>query len=78
MKGFKFVATLVSEFKNIQSCGKIQHGTFYLNPKTETIINENDIDDVFQSFYSTIIIKYTKISRARFMLGYWLSHRSYN
>lgn len=29
--------------------------TFYSNSKTETIINEKDIEDVFKSIYATII-----------------------
>ena len=31
------------------------YSTFYSNSKPETIINENDIGDVFESIYSTII-----------------------
>ena len=29
--------------------------TFYSNSKTETIINESDIDDVFELIYTTIV-----------------------
>ena len=31
------------------------YGTFYSNSNAETVTNENDIDDVFQSVYTTII-----------------------
>ena len=55
LKSFKFVATLVLEFKKIQSDDKTLCGTFYSNSKVESIINESNIDDVFESIYSTII-----------------------
>ena len=55
LKGFRFVTTLVLEFKKIQSDDKTLYSTLYLNSKTETIINESDIDDVLKSFYSTVI-----------------------
>ena len=56
LKGFKFVITLVLEFKKIQSDDKTLYGTFYLNSKAETIINESGNDDVFKSIYSTVIL----------------------
>ena len=49
------MAILVLQFKKIQSDDKILYSTFYSNSKAETFINENDIDDVFESIYSTII-----------------------
>ena len=49
------MAILVLQFKKIQSDDKILYSTFYSNSKAETVINENDIDDVFESIYSTII-----------------------
>ena len=55
LKGFKFVITLVLEFKKIQSDDKTLQGTFYSNSKAETIINLSDIDDVFKSIYITAI-----------------------
>ena len=55
LKGFKFVATLVLEFKKIENYDQKKCSTFYSNSKAETIINESDIDDVFESIYSTII-----------------------
>ena len=54
-RGFKFVATLVLEFKKIQSNDQTKYGTFYLNPRAETIINESDINDVLESVYIKII-----------------------
>ena len=55
LRGFKFVARLVLVFKMIESEDKTKHGTFYSNSKAEIIINENDINDAFQSIYTTII-----------------------
>ena len=52
LKDFKFVATL--EFKKIQSDDKTLYSTFYSTSKAETIINESDTDDVFESICSTI------------------------
>ena len=55
LRGFNFAATIVLEFKKRQSYDKTLYSTFYSNSKAETIINESDIDDVFESIYSTII-----------------------
>ena len=49
------MATLVSDFEEIESDDKIIYGTFQLNPKSEAFINENDIDDTFESIYSTVM-----------------------
>ena len=49
------MATLVLVFKKIESDDKTKYDTFYSNPKAEIIINESDIDDVFESIYTTII-----------------------
>ena len=46
LKGFKFVATLVLVIKKIERDDK----TFYSHWKAETMISENDSDDVFESF----------------------------
>ena len=54
LKGFKFVTTIVLEFKNIENDYKTAYSTFYLNSRVETVNNESDIDDVFESTYSTI------------------------
>ena len=55
LKGFKFVTILVLVFEKIESEDKTKYDTFYSNSKTEIIIYESDIDDVFQSIYTTII-----------------------
>ena len=55
LRGFKFVTTLVIEFKKRKSDGATKYTTFYSNSKAKTIIDENDIDDVFESIYITII-----------------------
>ena len=54
-KGLKFVIKLPLEFQKIESDNKAIQSTFYSNSKTEAIINESDIDDVFESIYSIII-----------------------
>ena len=60
LKGFKFVATLVLVFEKIESEDKTNYGNFYSSSKTETIINESDIDDVFQSSYTATITNIQK------------------
>ena len=47
--------TLVLVFKKIECEDKTKYDTFYSNSKAEIIINESDIDDVFQSIYTIII-----------------------
>ena len=69
LKGFKFVTALVLEFKKIESEDKTKYDTFYSNSKAEIIINESDIDDVFQSIYTTIIPNMQK-SLGKVRLGY--------
>ena len=48
MKGFKFVTKLVLVFKKLEIEDKGNHDNFYSSLKVETIINESDIDEVFQ------------------------------
>ena len=48
------MTTLVLELKKIQSDEKTLCSTFYLNSKAEIIIDEGNIDDVFELVYSTI------------------------
>ena len=43
------------ELKKMQSDDKTLYNIFYSISQAETIINESDIDDVFESIYSTII-----------------------
>ena len=46
---------LVLVFKKIKSENKTKYDTFYSNSKAEIIINESDVDDLFQSIYSAIV-----------------------
>ena len=48
LRGFKFVTTLVLLFKNIESKDKTKYDNFYSSSKTEIIINESDIENVFK------------------------------
>ena len=70
LRRFKFFATLVLVFKKVESEDKTKYDNFYSSSKAEIIINENDIDYVFQSIYTTIIISNTKIFRKKFRLNY--------
>ena len=54
------MTTLVLVFKKIESEDKTKCGNFYSSTKAEIIINESDIDDVFQSIYTTIITNIQK------------------
>ena len=53
--GFKFVTTLVSKLKKTESDDETKYTTFYSNSNAETIINESDIDDIFESIYREIV-----------------------
>ena len=55
LRGFKFVTTLVLNFKNIKSEDRTKYDNFYSSSKAEIIINESDIGDRLESIYSTII-----------------------
>ena len=55
MRGFKFEAILVLEFKKIENDDETKFTTFYFNSKPQTIINESNIDDIFESIYIKII-----------------------
>ena len=54
LKGFKFMTALVLAFKKIESEDKTKYDTFYSSSKAEIITNKSDIDDVFQSIYTTL------------------------
>lgn len=56
-RGFKFLSTSVLEFKKTESDDGTKYNNFYLNSKAETIINENDINNLFESIYSKITLK---------------------
>ena len=47
-------------FKNIESDDKTKYDTSYSQSKLETNINESDIDDVFESIYTTILLNIHK------------------
>ena len=55
LRGFKFVATLGLVLKKIESEDKRKYDNFYSSSKAEIITNARDIDDVFQSIYTTIV-----------------------
>ena len=65
LKSFKFVRKLVLVFKKIKSEGKIKYDTFCLSTKAEIIIDKCDIDDEFQSIYTTIVINHTILLNKR-------------
>ena len=52
LRGSKFVTTLVLELENDN---ETKCSTSYSNSKAEKVINESDIDDIFESIYTTII-----------------------
>ena len=55
LRRFKFVTTMILEFKKIESDDATNYSTFYSNSKIETIINESDIDDIFESIYTSMV-----------------------
>ena len=55
LRGFKFISTLVHVLKKIESQDKTKSDKFYSSSKAGIIMNESDIDDEFESIYSTII-----------------------
>ena len=55
LRGFKFVTTLVLEFNKIESDDETEYSTIYFNSTAEKDINKSDIDDIFESIYTTII-----------------------
>ena len=59
-RGFKLVKTLILVFIKIESKDNTKYDNFYSTSKAEIIINESDIDDVFESIYSTIILNIQK------------------
>ena len=60
LKGLKFVTTLALVLKKIENNDKTKYDTFYSNSKADKIINESDIDDVFESIYTTILLNIQK------------------
>ena len=70
LKGFKFLSTLVTVFKKIESEDKTKYDNFYSGSKAEIIINESGIDDVLKSIYTTIIKNIQKSLGLRLSLDY--------
>ena len=54
------MAVLVLGFKKTESEDKTKYDTFYSHSKAETTISESNIDDVFKSTYTTIILNIQK------------------
>ena len=54
------MATLVLVLTKIESEDKTKYDNFYSSSKAEIIINASDIDNVFQSIYTTIITNIQK------------------
>lgn len=54
MKGTKIVMTLILVFKEVASDDETKYSTLYSYSKTETVVNQSDIDDVFETIYNTI------------------------
>ena len=64
LREFKLLTALVLPLKKIESEDKTKDGSFYLEPKSETIINESEIaDNVFKSIYTTVLLNIQKILR---------------
>ena len=56
------MTTLVSVLKKMESDDKTKCDTFYPHSKEETIINESDNHDLFESIYTTSVSFYIIIS----------------
>ena len=69
LKGFKFVKTLDLVFKKTKSEDNTKYDNFYSSSKAEKFINESDIDDVFQSIYTTIM---TNIQKPQGKSSVWI------
>ena len=54
------MTTFILVFKEIESEDKTKFDNFYSSLKADVIINESDIDDGFQSIYTTIITNIQK------------------
>ena len=62
------MTTLVLMFKKIESEDKTKFDNFYSSLKADVTINKSNIDDVFQSTYTTFM---TNIQKS---LGNWIIH----
>ena len=54
------MTTLILVFRKTEGNYRSKIATFYSHSKAEIIINESDIDDVFESVYTTIILNIQK------------------
>ena len=54
LKRFILVTTFVLVLKKIESKDKTKYDKYYLSSKAGIIINERDIDDVFQSIFAKL------------------------
>ena len=70
LKGLKFVTTLALVSKKIESNDKTKYDTFYSNSKADKIINKSDIDDVFESIYTTTLLNIQKYLEKRLRMDY--------
>ena len=57
------MTSLILVFKKTESEDKTKYDTSYSNSEAEIIINESEIDDVFQSVYNTVILNTQKSLR---------------
>ena len=48
------MTAIIFVFKKIESEDKAKYDTFFSHSKAETIINESDIDDAFESIYTRV------------------------
>ena len=55
LKGSKLLTTSVLQLMKQKCHGKTKYSTFYLSSKAETIINDSNINDVFESKYCMVI-----------------------
>ena len=54
------MTTLVLVFRKIESEDNTKFDKFYSNLKAEIVTNQSDIDNVFQSIYTTILTNIQK------------------
>ena len=54
------MVTLVSVLKKIENQDILKYNTFYLHSEVETIINKSEINNVFESVYTAIILNMQK------------------
>ena len=64
------MTTLVLGFKKIESEDQTKFDNFYSSSKAQIIINESDIDNLFESIYSMIISNKQKSLGRVFRLEY--------